>query len=136
MPNNNSYETLITETLVEPLGDILRHVGMAVAETQMALDGNSIAIETHLADIREELGYDLHATWYHLPETNIELKMSLSMRMEEKKKGGKTLYWKKTLLAAPINASYKNLFNYDVNGTSMIKTKIVSIPPTNTLSRE
>jgi len=136
MTNDNSQETLITQTLIEPLGDILKLVGMAVAETQIALDRNSIAVETQLADIREELVYDLHATWYHLPETTIELKMSLSMHMEEKKKGGKTLYWKKTLLAAPINASYENLFNYDVNGSSIIKAKIVSIPPINTLSRE
>ena len=136
MPNDNSHETLITETLVEPLGDILKHVGMAVAETQISLDRNSIAVETQLADIREELGYGLHATWYHLPETTIELKMSLSMHWEEKKKGTKTLYWKKIISAAPINASYKNLFDYDVDGASIIKAKIVSIPPTNTLSRE
>lgn len=136
MTNDNSHETLIMETLVEPLGDILKHVGMAVAETQIALDENSIAVETQLADIREESGYDLHATWYHLPEINIELKMSLSMHWEEKKKGTKTLYWKKIISAAPINASYKNLFDYDVDGTSIIKAKIVSIPRTNTLSRE
>ncbi len=136
MPNETSQEALITETLVEPLGDILKHVGFAISETQMALDRASIAIETELADKREEVGYDLHATWYHLPETNVELKMSLSMHWKEKKKGVKTVAWKKIMTAAPINASYKNLFNYDVAGASTIKTKIVSIPPTNTLSRE
>jgi hypothetical protein len=136
MPNETSQEALITETLVEPLGDILKHVGLAISETQMALDRNSIAIETELADKREEIGYDLHATWYHLPETTVELKMSLSMHWEEKKKGVKTVAWKKIMTAAPINASYNNLFNYDVTGASTIKAKIVSIPPTNTLSRE
>jgi hypothetical protein len=125
-----------TEVLIEPLAEILKHVGRAIAETQQALDRNSIATETELADIREELGYDLHATWYHLPETDIEIKMSLSMHLEEEKKEGKTVAWKPILSAAPLNASYTNLFNYDVAGTSVLKTKIVSIPPTGTLPME
>lgn len=134
MPNET--ETMITEKLIEPLGEILRHVGRAIAETQRELDRNSIATETELADKREELGYDLHATWYHLPETNIELKMSLSMHWEEEKKEGKTVAWKPILYAAPLNASYKNLFNYEVAGTSVLRTKIVSIPPANVIERE
>jgi hypothetical protein len=125
-----------TEVLIEPLAEILKHVGRAIAETQQALDRNSIATETELADKREELGYDLHATWYHLPETDIEIKMSLSMHLEEEKKEGKTVAWKPILSAAPLNASYTNLFNYDVAGTSVLKTKIVSIPPTDTLPME
>ena len=125
-----------TEVLIEPLAEILKHVGRAIAETQEALDRNSIATETELADNREELGYDLHATWYHLPETDIEIKMSLSMHWEEEKKKGKTVAWKPILSAAPLNASYKNLFDYDVAGTSVLKAKIVSIPPTGALPTE
>ena len=33
------------------------------------------------------------------------------------------------IYAAPMNAAYKNSFNYDVAGTSLIRVKIVSIPP-------
>ena len=126
--------------MIEPLGDILKYVGRAIAETQQALDRNSIATETELADKREELGYDLHATWYHLPETTLELKMSLSIQWEEEKKKGRAGkgygVWKRTLHAAPLNASYKNLFNYEVAGTSMLKTKIVSIPPASIIEKE
>jgi hypothetical protein len=130
MPDGlNDVGETITEVLAEPLGEIVKHVGRAIAETQQALDRNSIAIEAELADKREELGYDLHATWYHLPETDIEIKMSLSMHWEEEKKAGKTVAWKPILYAAPLNASYKNLFNYDATGTSVLKAKIVSIPP-------
>ena len=134
MPDGlNDVEATITEVLVEPLGEIIKHVGRAVAETQRELDRNSIATETELADKSEELGYDLHATWYHLPETDIEIKMSFSMQWEEEKKGGQTVAWKPVLYAAPLNASYQNLFEYDATGTSVLKAKIVSNPPASTI---
>jgi hypothetical protein len=133
---SNEIEPIISEVLIKPLAEILEHVGLAIAETQQALDRNSIATETELTDKREELGYDLHATWYHLPETEIEIKMSLSMYWEEEKKEGKPVVWKPVFSAAPHNASYQNLFDYDVAGTSVLKTKIVSIPPASALPTE
>ena len=45
--------TIITEVLIEPLGEIVKHVGRAIAETQRELDINSIATETELTDKRE-----------------------------------------------------------------------------------
>ncbi|KYK33836.1 MAG: hypothetical protein HXS46_14190 [Theionarchaea archaeon] len=137
MPNELDVEVTITEVLIEPLGEILRQVGSAVAETQILLDLNSIATETELAARREEFGYDLHATWYHLPEVELELKMSLSIHREEEKKEGQTVGWKPPILCvAPLNASYRNLFSYDVAGTSVLKVKMVSIPSTSPLPRE
>ena len=134
MPDGrNDMGKSIGEVLTEPLGEIVKHVGRAIAETQQAMDSLSIALETELADKSEELGYDLHATWYHIPETDIEIKMSLSMYWEEEKKEGSTIAWKPVLYATPHNALYKNLFNYDATGTSVLKAKIVSIPPTSTI---
>jgi hypothetical protein len=130
MPNEfHEIEEVNTEVLTQPLGEILKHVGRAIAMAQKAMDENSIATETELADLREKIGYDLHATWYHIPETNIEIKMSLSMHWEEQKKERKTVAWKPILFAAPFNASYKNLFDYEAAGASVLKTRIVSIPP-------
>ena len=127
----------IREVLIEPLGEILKYMGRAIAEAQRALDENSIATETELADVREKIGYDLHATWYHIPETDLELKMSLSMQWEEEKEEeGKPPVCKPILFAAPLNASYRNLFDYDVTGASVLKAKIVSIPPASTIARE
>ena len=137
MPNElNEVGEVITEALIEPLGEILKHVGRAIAEAQRALDRNSIATETELTDRREELAYDLHATWYHLPETNIELKLSVSIHWEEEKKEERPVVWKPILSTAPFNASYKNLFDYDVVGTSVLKAKIVSLPPASMIERE
>ncbi|MBL7209038.1 MAG: hypothetical protein ISS52_02965 [Dehalococcoidia bacterium] len=132
MPNeSNEVGERVTEVLIAPLGELLKHVGRAIAEAQRALDENSIATEVELADKREELGYDLHATWYHLPETNIEIKMSVSMHWEEEeeKEEGKPVVWKPVLYAAPLNASYKSLFDYEAAGTSVLRAKVVCIPP-------
>lgn len=133
----NEVGEAMTEVLIEPLGRILRHVGWAIADAQKAMDENSIATETELDDLREKTGYDLHATWYHMPETTIELKMSLSIDIEEEKdKQGRTVGWKPpTLQAAPLNASYKNLFDYEAAGTSVLRTKIVSITPASIIER-
>ena len=137
MSNDLDVGETITEVLIEPLGVILKEVGVAVAETQRALDENSIATEMELVSKREELGYDLHATWYHLPEIEVELKVSLSMYIEEEIEEGRTIGWKPPrLFVAPLNASYKRLFNYDVAGSSVIKAKIVSIPPSGYLKEE
>jgi hypothetical protein len=70
-----------------------------------------------------------------MPETEIEMKMSISMSWEEREKGGKKL-WRRSLRGAPLNASYKNLYDYDAAGTSVIKTRIVSIPPAPTIEAE
>ncbi|MHC1583099.1 MAG: hypothetical protein ACXQTM_00430, partial [Methanosarcinales archaeon] len=68
---------VIVETLVAPLGSILRSVGISLAEAQHALDENSIATQKaiDLAVKSGELEYDIEAPWYHFPEVNLELKM-------------------------------------------------------------
>jgi len=130
MPNEaGQIGEATTEILIEPLAEIVRQLGQAIAESQQALDRNSIAVETELADLAEELGYDLHATWYHMPETNVEIRMFFSMHWEEQKKEGKPAAWRRVISAAPLNASYKNLFDCEAGGTSTLKVRIVSIPP-------
>jgi hypothetical protein len=73
--------------------------------------------------------YGLEATWYHMPEVNVELKMNLTMRAEDTVKNGKVALRKLRMYAAPFNASYQNTFRADVAGTSQVRARIVSIPP-------
>jgi hypothetical protein len=129
----------VVETLVAPLGSVLRSVGASLAEAQHALDENSIATQRAI-DIAIESGeidYDLQASWYHFPEVNLELKMALSLNAEaEVDKKGKVRGYRPILKSAPINATYKNTYNYDVRGSSQIKAKIVSIPPVSKIQEE
>ncbi|MFX0199203.1 MAG: hypothetical protein ACFFCW_24030 [Candidatus Hodarchaeota archaeon] len=129
-------EKIIQDVLVDPLEQILLHVGRGIATAQMELDKNSLATQI-LIDNDEYLSqFGIEATWYHFPETTLELRMSLSMQWEEEKEEGKPVAWKRVLYAAPLNASYKNLFDYEAAGTSMIKTRIVSVPPATTIEAE
>lgn len=128
--------TIIEEVLIDPLDKVLFSVGKGLAEAQKALDENSIATQI-LIDNDEKLSeWGIRATWYHFPEVDLELKMSLSMNRKVKaridpatKKISKVTQLKPIkILAAPLNASYKNNFDYDFSGASTIKAKIVSIP--------
>jgi len=132
-----SQEDEIEDVLIRPLGSVLRMVGSSIAEAQRALDENSIATQKmiDLAIKSGEIDYDIQAPWYHLPDTVIELKMSLSMTdKKEIDKNGKVRGYMPVMLAAPLNATYKNTYNYDVQGSSQLKAKIVSIPPATKIS--
>jgi hypothetical protein len=120
----------IEEVLVSPLSTILAEMGKSIAETQRAMDKNSIATQIELSSDEALKDYNLEATWYHLPEVDVELKMALSMSYEEEKDSrGRVRGYKRVLKAAPLNASYKSLNSYDVEGSSVLKAKIVSVPP-------
>lgn len=132
----NSNATIIEEVLIDPLDKVLFSVGNGLSEAQKALDENSIATQI-LIDNDEKLSeWGLRATWYHFPEVYLELKMSLSMNRKVKaeidpatnKIKRVTQLKPIKILAAPLNASYKNNFDYDFSGASTIKAKIVSIP--------
>jgi hypothetical protein len=120
----------IEEVLVAPLSTILSEIGRSIAQTQKALDRNSIDTQIELSTDEALKEYNIEATWYHIPEVDIELKMSLTMKYEtELDSKNRIRGYKPVLNAAPLNASYKSLNSYAVEGSSILKAKIVSIPP-------
>lgn len=125
----NTASTQIEDVLIDPLERVLSLVGQGVANAQRAMDLNSVATQTLLANdpVLKELG--LEATWYHMPTVEVELRLSLSLRREDQIKDNKLVARKFRMYAAPFNASYQNNFGSEVSGTSQIRAKIVSIPP-------
>lgn len=120
----------IEEVLVRPLGEVLARVGEGVAQAQRAMDLASIATQTLIDNDPVLSEYGLQATWYHMPEVTLELKMSLAMKRETKTdNSGRVLISRLSLLAAPHNAKVQNTLGLDVQGTSVVKARIVSIPP-------
>ncbi|WP_407355636.1 hypothetical protein [Methanolobus sp. WCC5] len=120
----------IEEVLVSPLSTILGEMGKSIAQTQRALDRNSIDTQIELETEESLKDYGLEATWYHIPEVDIELKMALSMGYEEERDSkDRVRGYRRVLNAAPLNASYKSLNSYAVEGSSILKAKIVSVPP-------
>jgi len=127
----------IEEVLITPLSRLLGEVGCSVAETQRALDLNSIKSQLEIEEDENLKDYGIQATWYHIPEVDLELKLSLSIKLEtEVDSKNKVRGYKPVLNAAPLNASYNSLYNYNVEGSSSIKAKIVSIPGSSKLSEE
>jgi hypothetical protein len=126
----------INDILINPIDDFLFMAGRGIALAQIEMDKNSLATQV-LFDNDEHLSqYGLQATWYHFPETNLELRMELTVRWEEVKREGKPSIWRRVIYAAPMNATYKNLFNYEASGTSLVKTRIVSVPPPTVIESE
>ena len=67
-------------------------------------------------------------TWYRIPELSAELTISLSVSATENSSGqgpGSV-----QIYASPMDASYTNRYDYDLQAASMIKFKIVPVPPT------
>jgi len=120
---------IIEEVLVSPLEKIISRIGQGVAEAQQALDLNSMAMQTMIENEPALKEKGLEATWYHMPETEVKLKLALNFKRVDTLKNKKLVVRKHRMFGSPMNASYKNTFNGDFSGSSQIKFKIVSIPP-------
>lgn len=144
------------ELLNAPFPELVRTLGVGIAEAQYALDRVSIKIaqlmagfkldedenlvrdETSLIKLREgDDGVSLLAlgftpTFYQFVETYIELRLAISMKKEEEVTaessiGGVT--WSPIgVMAASVNASYSQKYQYEANGSSEMRTKLVTVP--------
>jgi len=129
----NSTQQIIQDTLVLPLPLLLTQTAQAIAEAQLALDETSMRLQQELDQLSADAGdlarFQIDATWYHIPEVEVDLKMSLSMEVREQvSSGGKKIFIPR-LLSIPHNSRSKNLTNFEAEGVSSLKARIVSIPP-------
>jgi hypothetical protein len=119
--------------MAAPLGDLIAGVGRGLAEAQQSLDQATIDTIKALysgTDSRLELMRQLgwQPTWYRIPELSADLTISLSVSATETSGGqgpGSV-----QLYASPMDASYTNRYDYDLKAASVIKFKIVPVPPT------
>lgn len=122
MPKEINYH----EVLISPLTTFISEVGKSIAEAQQVLDSHSLelqkSIESSVANKElSDLGYQ--ATWYQIPEVQVELKMTVYYEENESSEVNK-----KKLFFAPFNAKYQNNFNYKSEGSSSVKLRIVPVP--------
>lgn len=132
--------TDISETLAAPLGDLIAAVGRGLADAQQALDMGTIETiralhsgQSEDLDVLRRLGYQ--PTWYRIPELSAEITLSLSI-------GGTTTAaaadgdaqtsggpGRIRLYGSTMDANYINRYDYDLNAASVIKFRIVPVPP-------
>lgn len=80
-----------------------------------------------------ELGFT--PTFYQFVDTVLELKMAVSMSRESvytrssKEKRMQFRLFRGSAKVASVNASYSQKYQYSVEGSSLMRTKIVTVPP-------
>ena len=143
----------VTRDIVNaPLPQMIEKLGKGIAEAQFAMDRNSVKIAQLMAGFKEndhgELEPDDNAlvrikegepkvslislgfvpTFYQFAETNMEVKMSFSMSESREfsvaTSGSVQIY----IVTASVSASYAQKYQYSAEGSSSIRTRLVSVP--------
>lgn len=121
-----------------PLPQLVRSLGQAIADAQLALDRHSIALARELQTPIEvfpgmpgrsllELGFA--PTFYHFTETTIKARVAFSSAESQEFSVGASTGVAIGVFTASVNASYSNKYSFTAEGSSEISTRIVSLPP-------
>jgi len=106
-------------------------------------EGNKQNIKTSM------IGAGFQPTFYQFAETIIEVKMTIRFEhqksYENNKQGNVTTKTKKNgflglfgstkTTTTPINATYTNKYNYSAEGTSLLRTRLVPVPPNTVIQK-
>lgn len=124
-----------------PFDEMIASMGTGIAEAQRKLDEISFEItkmmsgsdpkyRLKLTDQAEARSYSLlelgfTPTFYQFVDTVLEIKVALSMSSETSTGTSESFKTKST----PVDATYANRFQYPVEGSSVLRTKLVTVPP-------
>jgi hypothetical protein len=136
------------ELMNVPFPEMVRNLGLGIAEAQHALDQASIRVaqmmagfkldasgtlvrdDSALIKLREDgpsvslLSLGFTPTFYQFVDTVIELKMSVSMS-KSIEVGVKA---KVRSFCASVTASFSAKYQYSAEGSSLMRTKLVTVP--------
>ncbi|MCK8515371.1 PASTA domain-containing protein [Methylonatrum kenyense] len=145
------FDTLVDDVVASPLGKVISAVGEGVADAQRELDQASLAQTLEIygggdgeaLELLRQIGYQ--PTFYALPETTGEVKVSLNLGGGKTGNGGPGESANRipqlpgfsarvpsrplTLYATPVNASVSNRYSYSANVAATLSFKIVPVPP-------
>jgi hypothetical protein len=114
-----------------PIEDVLVSTGRGIARAQAELDMVSIETQRKIDENDDEVEglqeAGISATWYTIPETEIKLKIAVSVE-QETKTTSKGKVRNSRLLLRTMDATYQNLFGYSHEITSELRAKIVPVP--------
>lgn len=125
------------ESAFAPIEDMLTATGRGIAQAQKAMDMASIEIQKEIDATEALAGTGIQATWYAIPEVELNLKIALSIEgttgaggaagtgsggsVGKAGAGGK-------IRITPINARFQNQFDFSQQVASELKVKIVPVP--------
>jgi hypothetical protein len=133
----------ISELLSTPMEAAVVGLAVGIARAQRELDRHSIELQREIDEDPELAELGLHATWYQMPHAELELTMTITLEEETAASApagpvGAGPVRASRFLAenrlhairlAPVNAFYKNQFDYDVTASSKLKLTFVPVPP-------
>lgn len=144
-----------------PIGDIIEKLAIGIAEAQLRLDQMGVRVATMLAEAevsftdkdgkstkKNLLQLGFAPNFYHFTQAEIEVKLTMSMKVEEGfslgakftvgsgsppsggsssppggNTGNRAVMW-----GLSIDASYHRKYEFDMSGSSRITTTMVSVP--------
>lgn len=136
-----------------PFPEMVRSLGIGIAEAQYALDRVAVRIAQQMAGFKLDNNGDLvpdesalvklkadepavsllalgfTPTFYQFVETHIEFKMAISMKTSTETSYGAEVgasYF--GFVSASVNASYSQKYQYEASGSSEMRTKLVTVP--------
>jgi|SoiMethySBSTD1v2_1073268.scaffolds.fasta_scaffold11145_9 hypothetical protein len=153
MLDNKVLDMTPGEALLEaPIGELIQRVASSIAEAQLKLDQIGVRVASLLSDARVtfnkadgrpveksllELGF--LPTFYAFTETDIEIKLTIQLKVDEEFKisgsatagngAGVEAAKRVVPFGATISADYHRKYGFDMSGSSMVKTKLLSVPP-------
>lgn len=133
-----------------PFGEMVSKLGMAIAESQTKLDRNSIELVSLAAGTDVELppinpdgrpvrvpvlALGFTPTFYQFAETTIEVKIAITMARSNEfgVRAEARVGWGP--FSASVNASYSSKYDYKAEGSSLLRTRLVPVPPPGVLQR-
>jgi hypothetical protein len=152
------------ELLNVPFPDLVRNLGLAIAEAQMSLDVTSMRLAQFMAGYVETEDEDGHVTvtekkvkfgdenlsllelgftptFYQFVDTVIEVKISISFSTETSYQRASSSFHMSmaggfflgfgggSVRTTSVSASYASKYNYHAEGASLLRTKLVVVPP-------
>jgi hypothetical protein len=132
------------ELLNVPFPEMVLKLALAIAEGQTKLDQNSTAVAKFMADtkiplpsikdITKTIDFPLIAMgffpgYYQFQEAIIEVKMAITMATSSEAKVGITAKGGWGPFSASVNASYSRKYEYKVEGSSLLRVRLVPVPP-------
>jgi len=126
-----------------PFDEMIASMGTGIAEAQRKLDeisfeitkmmsGTEAKYRIRLSDSADARTYSLlelgfAPTFYQFVDTVLEVKVAFSMSSETSNSGSDR--GKYQAKSTPVDATYSNRYQYPVEGSSVMRTKLVTVPP-------
>lgn len=113
-----------------------------VSLPSLAINANGALEDTEITT--SMIGAGFQPTFYQFAETIIEVKMAITVNREstyENKYSGKQtrVRWSKnsfSVTSTPIDAKYSSKYSFTQEGSSLLRTRLVPVPPNSIIERQ